>query len=67
MKVMVEVHVGKQGLLAIEVFTPEGDPETVMVTGWVTPATRVLVIVFWVKTLPLLLLVALELPELERE
>ena len=63
---MVEVQVGEQAELEIEYDTPVGTPESERVTASLEPEVRVLVIVFCVKT-SALPLVALDVPELERE
>lgn len=65
-KVITEVQVGEHVELEIEYDTPLGTPERVGVTPSVLPATKVLVIEFWVKALPEVL-VTFEVPEFERE
>jgi len=65
-KVMTEVHVGEHPWFEIFVeIRPTGTPERERVTDSVTPAVRVLVIVFVVKASPDVL-VTLDVPEFER-
>lgn len=64
-KVITEVQVGEHELFEIEYEVPAGTPERKSVTVCVVPEIKLLVIVFWVKALPLVL-VTLEFPELER-
>ncbi len=66
MKVMTEVQVGEQVEFEMEYDTGLGTPESERVTDCVPPAVSDLVIVFWVKALPLVL-VTNDVPELERE
>ena len=56
---------GLPGLLVIEYETPLGWPNTDKVTDWVVPASKVLVITFWVKASPDVL-VTFDVPEFER-
>ena len=62
---MIEVHVGEHDELEMEYETPAGTPERDRVTGWVVPASKVLVITFWVKASPDVL-VTFDVPEFER-
>ena len=65
-KVMTAVQVGEHVELEMEYETLPGTPERDKDTDCVPPAVSDLVIVFWVKALPLVL-VTNEVPELERE
>ena len=65
-KVTTAEQLGEQELGATEYETPEGTPESESETASELPAVIVLVIVFWVKALPLVF-VTLEVPEFESE
>lgn len=51
-KVMTGVQVGEQTEFEMEYEAPVGTPERDRATGSVTPEVNVLVMVFWVKALP---------------
>ncbi len=65
-KVMTPAQVGEHVELEIEYETLPGTPERDRDTDCVPPAVSDLVMVFWVKALPLVL-VTNDVPELDRE